>query len=425
MKKKIQTIDEKKFFKLPLEKGTFCLSKEILNAHSKFGKLIDYFQVETTELSFRNEILTLSVKLPGEPKKLVYLKVTEKELLVSCSFDTDFSYLSRYVYIALREFMGISGKAYFDKYYWPDFFDPKTGRSKYLQIINDRRGFDIKLKSKYPSFYKPGYPLLELQDDLEIPKDEIQPRSLAENLPITDKAIGFALADTILSSFHSNHYPFLVPLHGVTSKDREKIKTFATFHLNEDDGNELVLSQDQKELSKICFKMRELAPVSNSSWDDTFVPTSEELEKGKQLFKLWHQAYKLLLTQKYVYFFHTRGLKYVKGKPMRSWMRPCEFKKETPELVIKRMDKGDYFQIELAFRIKRKLNRLHYPNLTFFLRPETNWLEEYLLGSFNDWLVVSFFEKTKYKLAVLKSHYKGDFEDFINQLAERYEVIDS
>ncbi|SIT17002.1 hypothetical protein [Belliella pelovolcani] len=425
MDKQVQIIDEKKFFRLPFEKGTFCLTEETLNSNSKFRNPNGYIRIETKELSFRNEILTLSVKLPEEPKKLVYLKVTEKELLVSCNFDTDQTYLSRYAYFALWNQMRYSKAASFEEYYWPDFFDPKTGRSKYLQIFNDRRGFDINLRSKYPSFYKPGDPLLELKDDLDIPKDEILPRSLAENLPITDKALGFALADTNLSSFHSNHYPFLVPLHGVISKDRERIKTFASFHFNEDDGSELAMSHDQKELSKICFKMRELAPVSNSSWHDAFVPNSEELEKGKQLFKLWHQAYNLLLTQKYVYFFHTRGLKYVKGKPMRSWMRPCEFKKERPKLVIKRIDKGDYFQIELAFRIKRKLNSLHYPNLTFFLRPETNWLEEYLLESFNDWLVVSFFAKTKFKMAVLKPHYKDEFENFMRKMSERYEVINS
>jgi hypothetical protein len=128
---------------------------------------------------------------------------------------------------------------------------------------------------------------------------------------------------------------------------------------------------------------------------------------------------------KHVYFFHTRGLKYVKGKPMRSWIRPCEFKKERPQLVIKRIDKGAYFQIELGFRINGKYNSLHYPNLTFFLRPETNWLEEYLLESFNDWLVVSFFAKTKFKMAVLKPHFKDEFENFMHRMSKRYEIIAS
>lgn len=83
---------------------------------------------------------------------------------------------------------------------------------------------------------------------------------------------------------------------------------------------------------------------------------------------------------KHVYFFHTRGLKYVKGKPRRSWMRPCEFKKERPQLVIKRIDKGAYFQIELGFKINGKFNCLHYPN--FLLKTRNQLARRVPLGKF-------------------------------------------
>ncbi|MCH7407724.1 hypothetical protein, partial [Belliella aquatica] len=380
---------------------------------------------ETSKLHFKNEVLTLSVKLPDEPKKLVYLKVTEKELLVSCNFDTDQNYLSRYAYFTLLKHMNYEDKACFKKFYWPNFFDQMTGSSKYFKITNDRRGFDIELRPKYPTFYKPGDDLLILQTKLQTQEAKTYNKISLDDLPDTDYAIGFCLADTHLSSYHSNHYPFLVPFHGLLSKDRERIKNFTCFHLSETDSNELILSQTQKELSRICFKMRELAPLSNSDWQDIFVANEEELENGKQLFKLWQQAYELILSQKHTYFFHTRGLRNVNGKPSRSWMRPCEFKKETPHLVIKRIDKGEYYKIELRFKINGKLNIPQYPNLAFFIRPKTNWLKKYLLGSFDDYLVSSFFARTQYKMAVLKPHYKGAFEDFMNSLAERYEIIEA
>lgn len=426
MGKKNLILEEKKFFRLPLEQGTLCLLEKTLNGNSKFRKPSYYFRIETTVIQFRNEILTLSVKLPDEAKRLVYLKVTQHELWVSCDFDTDQTYLSRYAYFALLDQMGYHGEAHFDKYYWPDFFDSKTGRSKFLKIFNDRRGFDIYLKSKFPSFYKPGNNLLELRFGHELPEIESKHKIFLEDDPKkTDYAIGFALADTILTSFHSNHYPFLVPFHGVLSKDRERIKNFTSFHLNEGDSSELILSQNQKELTDICFKMRELAPISNADWQNGFVANDEEIEKGKQLFRLWQHAYPLILSQKHLYFFHTRGLKYVKGKPSRSWMRPCEFGKETPQMVLKKTDKGDYFQVELLFKINGKLNVPHYPNLAFFIRPKSNWLKKYLLGNFNDYLVTSFFAKTQYKIAVLKPHYKGDFENFIKGLTKRYEIIET
>lgn len=425
MGKKSLTLEEKKFFRVPLEQGTFCLLEKTLNAYSKFRRPSYYLRVETTILQFKDEILTLSVKLPDEPKRLVYLKVTQHELLVSCDFDTDQTYLSRYAYFALLDQMGYHGKAYFDKYYWPDFFDSKKGNSKFLKIFNDRKGFDIYLKSKYPTFYKPGYNLLNLLFCQELLKIESNRKILLEeDLKKTDYAIGFALADTILTSFHSNHYPFLVPFHGVLSKDRERIKNFTSFHLNESDSSELILSQNQKELTDICIKMREFARISNADWQNGFVANEEEIEKGEQLFKLWQDAYPLILSQKHLYFFHTRGLKYVKGKPSRSWMRPCEFRKEIPQLVLKKTDKGDYFQVELLFKINGKLNVPHYPDLAFFIRSKSNWLKKYLLENFNDYLVTAFFAKTQYKIAVLKPHYKGDFENFIKALTKRYEIIE-
>ena len=419
------TLEEKKFFRLPLENGTLCLLEETLNANSKFRKPPYYFRIETTELHFRNEILTMSVKLPDEPKRLVYLKVTEKELLVSCNFDTDHTYLSRYAYFALLDQINYERKACFKKYYWPDFFDSNTGRSKFLKILNDRRGFDIYLKSKYPTFYKPGETLFYLQNDQEVPKVKNNNPVLLEDLPNTDYAMGFSLADTNLSSYHSNHYPFLVPFHGILTKDRERIKSFTSFHVNASDMDTLCLSPNQTELSKICFKMRELAPIRNADFQNRFKANEEEIEKGKQLFKLWHEAYELILSQKHTYFIQTGGLKNVKGKPSRSTMRSCEFKKEIPHLVIKRTDKGEYYQIELLFKINGKLKTPHYPNLAFFIGPKANWLKKYLLGNFNDYLVTSFFAKANYKMAVLKPHYKGDFEDFIKSLADRYEIIES
>ncbi|MFD2035994.1 hypothetical protein ACFSKL_14410 [Belliella marina] len=425
MDKQVQIIDEKKFFRLPFEKGTFCLKEDTLNANSKFRNPYDYYRIEISKVRFRNEILTLSIKLPDEPKKLVYLKVTKEVLLVSCNFDTDQTYLSRYAYFALWSQMLYSGTANFEEYYWPDFFDPNTGRSKYLQIINDRRGFDVYLKSKYPSFYKPGDTMLELQRDLELPKVETNQRDFPKDLSITDKVIGFTLADTILSSYHSNHYPFLVAFHGILSKDRERIKNFTSFILNENDTEGLTLSQSQEELLVICLKMRKLAPVSNADWQNKFLPNDEEIEKGKLLFLLWHHAYKLILSQKHTYFFHTRGLKYVKGKPSRSWLTQCEFMQEIPQLAIKKIDKGEYYQIELLFRINGKLNIPQYPSLAFFIRSKTNWLKKYLLGSYNDYLIVTFFARTHYKMAVLKCHYEGDFGDFMNRLSEQYEIIDS
>ncbi|KEO75193.1 hypothetical protein [Anditalea andensis] len=423
MENQTQPLEAKTYYRLPLEIGTFCLLEETLNAHSKYRKPLSHYRIETKKLHFRNEILTLSVKLQDEPKMLVYLKVTEKELLVSCNFDTDQNYLSRYAYFTLLDRMRYDRKVCFEEYYWPDFFDSNTGRSKYLKIINDRRGLDIELKPKYPTFYKPGDPLLHLKNDGKVPIAKTNNKIFIEDLPHTDYAVGFCLADTNLESFHSNHYPFLVPFHGILSKDRKNIKSFTSFHNDESDMDNLTLSQKQNELSKICFKMRELAPIKNTSLC-RFKFKEDVIDKGKQLFKLWHEAYELILSQKHTYFFHTWGMVNVKGKPSRSWMKPCEFKNEVPQLAIRKIDKGEYYQIELLFRINGKLQAPEYPNLAFFIRPKDNWLKIYLLGDFNDYLLISFFAKTYFKLAVLKCHYRGEFKNFMESLSAQCEIIE-
>lgn len=46
----------------------------------------------------------------------------------------------------------------------------------------------------------------------------------------------------------------------------------------------------------------------------------------------------------------------------------------------------------------------------------------YLQGSFAEYEVTSFFARHKFKIGVLKAHYKGRFKDFVNQLGEFYEL---
>jgi hypothetical protein len=110
------------------------------------------------------------------------------------------------------------------------------------------------------------------------------------------------------------------------------------------------------------------------------------------------------------------------GKPNRRFIKACEIRKDTPELLIKKIDKGDYYQLELYFRVNGKMYFPAYPNIAFFISPKEDRLKIYLLGSYKDYLVTSFFAKKEFKLAVLKCHYKGDFEDFVECLSKQCEI---
>jgi len=78
---------------------------------------------------------------------------------VSCSIDTNESYLSRCAYFTLYRLALYSDKYDFEHYYWPDFFDQHTGESKYLVVHKSKDKIFVSSKVRYKGLYKPGTPL--------------------------------------------------------------------------------------------------------------------------------------------------------------------------------------------------------------------------------------------------------------------------
>lgn len=422
MKKQTQIPDEKSFYRLPFEKGTFELTEKTLNLHSKFRKPDQYYRIKIRNINFLNEILILAVTIKDEPEQLIFLKVTQYELLVSCSVDTDATYLSRFAYFGLLSLMDYSSSVQLDEYYWPDFFDSNSGKSQFLKIYNDRRGLDIELKTKYSHFYKPGDKLIDWYTEAEMPDRETPSSIELEDHPKKDMALGYFLADTNLSSIHSNHYSFLMPFVGIPTKDKRKVKSFSSFVFSESDLKtvDCAASSSQQKLIDISFKMLELAPVGPSYWRRPFCPDGEEKKNGNQLLELWHQAKNFLLSQRYIYYYCTHGLNYLKGKPMRNWIRGYQIQKEQPQLIIKMIDKGKYYQLELKFRVNRKTYSAENQIIPFFINASTDKERLYLLNNFREFQLMLFFYHYGYRFAVLKAHYKDEIKDFIDEIAERY-----
>ncbi|MEB2774619.1 hypothetical protein SYJ56_04835 [Algoriphagus sp. D3-2-R+10] len=412
---------EKYFFKLPFEPGTFKLTDKTLNQHSEFSRFHHhYFRIKVRKISFRNEILTLGVKILEEAEERIFIKVTEKELWVRCSVDTDRTYLSRYAYFALIKIMFLNYYN-FERFYWPDFFDQSTGKSKFLDIINDRQGLDITLKSKYPHFYKPGDVLLKLSEQKTKVKIRETPTVLDE-IPQTDHAIGYFLVDTNLNSSHSNHFPFLVPYYGKLTKGKEAIKSYTSFLTDEADTQFLTFTPNQELLNEVCFKMKKIAPLEPTYCRIKEHVGIEEEKKGRLLFDLWHESLKLIISQRYFSYHFIYGMLYLKGKPRKSNVYGCRISQETPQLFFRKIDKKTHYQFELRFKI---LGKAYIPNEShteFFINYNKDPWTFHLLGSFQDYQVTSFFAKFKFKLGVLKAHYKDDLKDFADGLGRHYEI---
>ncbi len=427
MTNQTQIPDEKSFYRLPFEKGTFTLTEETLNKHSAHRKPESYFREKIKNISYLNEVLTLSIRLEDEPKnrQLVYFKVQKDELLVCCSAGTTSSYLSRFAFFTLLDLVKYHRREYFRYYYWPDFFDPKTGKSKYLKIINDRQGLDVEEKKMYPKFFKPGFELLDLaHEPAPIHRAEIAPLPVESNAQ-NKYTIAYCLVHDTGGWRYVEYFPFLVPSLALLTKDKSRIKNFTRFLLTQSDNEEVVPTSNQEQLIALSFKMKELATINcENGWGRKDF-TKDDIEKARRLLDIWHEALALLLAQQYVADYRLRDLKNLHRKPKRDSFYRCSFKKERPKLVFLKKDKGDYLTLELRLKVKEKTYKPYHPIFPLFISANHASRELYLLESFTDFQVIEFFSKTDFKFAVLKCHCQEEIMDLVKQLSERYELKES
>jgi hypothetical protein len=423
-----KTIPSMNFFHLPFTPNTRILTENTLNQYSEIRKpKRGYFPIKIRKISFSNELLVISVILDKEPEELVYIKVTASELLISCSVDTHENYLSRYAYFSLVQLMYYDTEYDFEEYYWPDFFDQKTGESKYLMIHKSKDNLHISSKVRYKGFYKPKKQLPVISQN-PVPLRKVV-RYIQEQPPKeTHVILGFCLADSNNEWYRTNHFPFLVPYTGILNKAKTELRSFTTYVLNETQLPEIDLTDEQQKLVEICFEMRKIALVASPAYKDDTNKLAEKREQNQynfnKLFELWQKALPLLSGRLYTHYSYTYGMRNVKGKPIRSYMTPCEFNNDTPEICFLWKDKGDYYKLELRLRLGGKIHQLqYYINTAFFAMLSYNPRRYALLNSVIDSELLTYFQQSQFQLLVLKKHYGGDFKDFVDQLRMVYSFI--
>jgi len=416
------------FFRLPFTPNTRTLTENTLNQYSEIRKpKRGYFPIKLRKISFSNELLVIGVILDKEPEELVYIKVTTSELLVSCSVDTHENYLSRYAYFSLTQLMYYHTEYDFEDYYWPDFFDQKTGESKYLMIHKSKDNLHVSSKVRYKGFCKPGKQLPVISQK-PVPLRKAVPYIQEQPPKETHLILGFCLADSNNEWYRTNHYPFLVPYTGILNKAKTSLKSFTTYVLNEMHLPEINLKDEQQKLVEICFEMKKIALIASPAYKDDTNKLAEKREQNEsnynRLFELWQKALPLLSGRLYTHYCYTFGMRNVKGKPRRSDMIPCSFAIETPEICFLWKDMGDYYKLELRLRLDGKIHQIQYHyNTAFFATLFYNPRRYALLNSVIDSELISFFQKSHFQLLVLKKHYDGDFKDFVDRLRLIYVFI--
>jgi len=436
MKAKSITIAGKplsRFYQLPFEKGSRVLRLTVLDQiasdpiviglHSTFreGKKPEPLAIQS--LSFDQGLLTVHVKLEGEEAR-VYIGVEYNCLLVSCSVDTDETYLGRYAYLTLRAMMR-NGYFDFQEYYWPACFALGNKRSGYVDVVKKPGGFTIALKKKFSGLFRPGDDLPDVTERTVVPRERLlHKQAMARLAPVS---IGYCFANTDLQHFHSNHYPFLIPYVFAATAYLKTVKSFKRFVLNPHDVDGISLSPQQEELNSICFAMKQIAAIrfnANAHLPEKVTETNK-LNDANQLalLKLWNKALPLLMQQRFTHYFYTYGMRNVTGKPVMRDMKMVEFAMDIPVLSFVLKDEGDYYELELKIRVKGKLLHLNTDQISLFLvcdrvKPYL-W---YLLEAEMDYKLVLFFSKVNFRVQVIKGYYKDFFEGYVEGMGKWYEV---
>ncbi len=418
------------FFRLPFDKGTVRLSLSTLNEYTTHRRIQrPYEKVEIKKIGYHHETLIIAIWLKDDVEERVYIKVTPTCLLVSCSVDTHETHLGRYAYLALNQLIYVDEYYDFNKYYWPGFFNPKTGKSKFLNIIHDRKGLDLIPKPKYSSFYKPGqkliYPLRETTTKTRL-KLKLSKESI---LTETGHTIGYCFADTLMGAWRTNHFPFLIPYSAIVNKKKNAVKSYVYFIREQADLPPLNYTTHQQKLNELCFKMMMLAPINSPKYNSTQQEKERiyrsNINRRDKLFQLWQQAIPYLSSQLFTHHYHTYGMSNVIDKPAKNEMQVCTFSAKIPKLCFIWLDRGEYY--ELALRIKlgtRKFKPL--PDTPIFVvATDTQRKNFYLLETITDYVVLTFFKKYKFKMLVLKCHYEVYFKGFKEHLARVYEFNDT
>ncbi|QXU39815.1 hypothetical protein [Pedobacter sp. D749] len=428
MKTKSITIAGKplsRFYQLPFEKGSRMLRLAVLDEIA--GGLHDNFGVGkkpdlpvTQSLSFDKGLLIVNIKLEGEEAR-VYIGIEYDHLLVSCSVDTDETYLGRYAYLTLRAMMR-SGYCDFKEYYWPACFALGNKRSKYVDVVKKPGGFKINLKKKFSGLFRPGDDLPDVTERVVVPRERLLDKhGMARLAPVS---IGYCFANTDLQNFHSNHYPFLIPYVFAATAYLKTVKSFKRFVLNPHDVDGISLSPQQEELNSICFAMKQLAAIRFSA-NGSQAETTTRINEANQLalFKLWNKALPLFMQQRFTHYCYSYGLRNVAGKPVMRDMKLVEFSMEVPVLSFVLKDEGDYYELQLKLKVKGK--SLHFntdkPGL-FLVCDRVKPYLWYLLEAEMDYKLVWFFSRVNFRVQVPKGYYKEFFEGFVEGVERWYEV---
>lgn len=418
------------YYHIPLNADSCKLSLLTLNQHSDFRRPLKrpYLYCDIVEVGFDFGLLTLRVQVERDsPFQLVYICVNKGYLSVTCNAGTDASFLSKHAYMALHNFLFYRSEADFERYNWYDFFEEGKKKSKYLDVICDRRGLDIKPKDKYLKFWKPGHQLLQLHH--KMPASLRSEQEVDQELMMhtnREEVFGYLLVDPMSSYREFNHLPFLLPFVGVLNKAGTEVKRYLRV-LTANAIADIEITPLQAELNAMAFEMEELAwaLVENRDGDlpNGGLLSTDRDTAQQQLLAYWHKALPLLCNQPYLAYYLSSSRRPINDKPRKANISKSHLSRATPKLCFTWRSKGTYFELRMKFKIGNQIYEPYPYHTLFFISPLVAPTTYYLLDQMQDVATVAFFYEYNCGFAVLKEHDDSVFEQFMESLRGCYEFI--
>nr|WP_294896242.1 hypothetical protein [uncultured Pedobacter sp.] len=404
------------FYILLFEESGQCLTKKMLETHFPVPISKEDFKRNRLEFKgYEKGIVTALVFLNDGSQYMLYLHTGLDGIHVACSCGMPGEKLCYHAFMGLNMFIW-RGSFDFGMYYWPDMETDERLKRKFLNIEISKERIFVEPGFRYGRMFRPG---IAFGENLNFNEKMIGPNRDSKGGKMV---VGYCLVYTF-GLYHSSHLHTLMPVLGVTGKDGNTIISFRQFIMEEDDPiTDIVFTDDQLLLNRICF-----AQYASSKRCEVLAieERNDGLSEHKtEMLELWKEAIPLLMKQRYCYSFNTYASWLTKwdGKPKKSKMEKCSYSDVRPIVSFLLKFYGDHFILSVSVTVKGVPIKPDWLKPNLFIYDEGTELN-YLMASVQDDDLLIRLSYERYRITVLKAHFREFHERFLVRLASAYEVL--
>jgi hypothetical protein len=360
--------------------------------------------------SYESGILKFEASPYGGSGFTITFYIEPDKLHVSCSCATSVEKLCIHAFKALEAIITREDCRYFERYRPNGIVETGLKYPKLFEKKTYRLDLDFTPKKNLGCVYLFSNDILPstFADILDLPADT------STVLPEKNMALTYILMFSHIR--WKKTPPFLLPCLGIKNKAGTNLKFFEKFLSGTEKSYQPYLTEGQKSLNDLCFKMWKQAENSNGK----FLENEEsDREKLKELFSLWERAILILQQQEYVYRHPFYWARYLKGKPSKSYMHRIVIEKERPKLFFHLADKGNFYQLCLKVDVDGKSISQFNSDFWFFIEYKECY---YLLASLRDVGILEWMRGRDNRISILKEHFEEFEEVYLHLLQDHYPV---